>query len=841
MLRFTTNAAAAITAAQNIAAELGHNYVGSEHLLLGLLKREDSIAAKLLCENGADFEAVHTVVVSEAGKGDNGASESLAVTPKTKRIIDISANIAHAMNQGYVGTEHLLMAILKEDCVARNILIRLSVDVDALYSKASGIAGGPADNASAMSGSGAEPSFGAYSAGEKNMGSKQQRGGGKTPTLDKYGNDLTKSAKNGELDPVIGREKETERVIQILSRRTKNNPCLIGEPGVGKTAVVEGLARLVASGNVPETLKDKRVVALDLSGMIAGAKYRGEFEERIKSVMQEIKEAGDVILFIDEIHTIIGAGAAEGAIDAANILKPALARGEMQVIGATTIDEFRKHIEKDAALERRFGSVMVGEPTKEQAVLILKGLRDKYEAHHKIKITDEAIEAAVNMSVRYIADRFLPDKAIDLIDETASRKRIGEITEPEEIRTAEEKLKVVKEQKEEAVKSQAFEKAAEYLTEEKKLCAEIEKLKGEWKNGKGGMPEIGEDDIAETVTSMTGIPVSKLEGEETEKLLKLDEILKGRVIGQDEAVSVIARAIRRGRTGLKDPKRPQGSFIFCGPTGVGKTELSKALADALFGNENAIIRIDMSEYMEKHSVSKLIGSPPGYVGYDEAGQLTEKIRRTPYSVVLFDEIEKAHPDVFNILLQILEDGQLTDSHGRKVDFKNSVIIMTSNLGSSDIVERRALGFGGSDSEQAKKDDRERAKETVMTALKKAFRPELLNRIDEIVVFNKLSDTDIAAIARLMLREISARISALGMEIEFSNALCARLAKAGFDPIYGARPLRRAIQRRIEDSFSTQLLEGKFKAGDKILADVGEGEDDEVVYSIKGKKDNQSEQ
>ncbi len=833
MLRFTTNAAAAITAAQKTAGELGHNYVGSEHLLLGLLSRTDSIAAKLLTDAGADYDAVHGMVVSESGTGEAAGSEGLAVTPRTKRIIDLSAQIANSMNQGYVGTEHLLMALLKEDCVARDILGRLSVDVDNLYSKASASAMGfSAPYGSAADDDDDDDGY-AYGGAGSAAPASAKKGGGKTPTLDKYGTDLTKAAKEGSLDPVIGRDKETERVIQILSRRTKNNPCLIGEPGVGKTAVVEGLAQKIASGDVPETLKNKRVVALDLSGMIAGAKYRGEFEERIKSVMDEVKNAGDVILFIDEIHTLIGAGGAEGAIDAANILKPALARGEMQVIGATTIDEYRKHIEKDAALERRFGSVLVGEPTKEEAVLILKGLRDKYEAHHKVKITDEAIDAAVNLSVRYIADRYLPDKAIDLIDETASRKRIHEITEPDDIRNTEDKLKSVKGEKEEAVKSQNFEKAAELLTEEKNLSAKLEKMKSEWKDAKGGKganyPSIGENDIAETVTSMTGIPVSKLEGDESEKLLHLDEILRKRVIGQDEAVSVIARAIRRGRTGLKDPKRPQGSFIFCGPTGVGKTELSKALAEALFGDENAIIRIDMSEYMEKHSVSKLIGAPPGYVGYDEAGQLTEKVRRKPYSVVLFDEIEKAHPDVFNILLQILEDGMLTDSHGRKVDFKNTVIIMTSNLGSSDIADnRKPLGFeGAADGEKEAKDERERAKEAVMAALKRTFRPELLNRIDEIVVFNKLSDEDIAKIAKLMLSEITKRINAMGIEITFTDELCKQLAKAGFDPVYGARPLRRAIQREIEDSFSTELLEGKVKEGDSVVADFKDGG---VVYT-----------
>jgi ATP-dependent Clp protease ATP-binding subunit ClpC len=620
-----------------------------------------------------------------------------------------------------------------------------------------------------------------------------------------------------KIDPVIGREEETGRVLQILSRRTKNNPCLIGEPGVGKTAVVEGLAEKIAEGVVPETVADKRVVALDLSGMIAGAKYRGEFEERIKAVMNEIKKAGNVILFIDEIHTIIGAGSAEGAIDAANILKPALARGEIQVIGATTIDEYRKHIEKDAALERRFQSVMVGEPTAEQAVRILKGLRSKYEAHHKIKITDEAIDAAVNLSARYITDRFLPDKAIDLIDEAASKKRIGEITAPPDLRELEEKIKKTHADKEEAVRAQEFEKAAELRNIENTLSAELETRKNTWKYRTDGshMPSIGSEDIAEIVTQWTKIPVTKLEKEESEKLLNLDKILKERVIGQEEAVEVVARAIRRGRTGLKDPKRPQGSFIFCGPTGVGKTELSKALAAALFGSESAIIRVDMSEYMEKHSVSKLIGSPPGYVGYDEAGQLTEKVRRNPYSVVLFDEIEKAHPDVFNILLQILEDGRLTDSHGRVVDFKNTVVILTSNLGAGALAEPKTLGFAQSG--DSGKRAEQKAAENVMEALKKAFRPEFLNRIDEIVIFHKLSDENIRSIARLMLGEITSRIESMKMKITFTDEVVGFLAKEGFDPVYGARPLRRAMQRKIEDSLSIELLEGKLGAGDVIEA------------------------
>ncbi|MCR5353777.1 MAG: ATP-dependent Clp protease ATP-binding subunit, partial [Clostridiales bacterium] len=723
-------------------------------------------------------------------------------TPRAQRIIEMSKVQARYTGQTFIGTEHILMALLKEsDCVAVRLLKNEGVNITDLYNDAlSTIESGSVPFTSKKSDE---------SRSEKSNSYKD------TPTLNQYGTDLTQNAHDGKIDPVIGRDDEMQRVIQILSRRTKNNPCLIGEPGVGKTAVVEGLAQKIADGDVPEILSGKRVVMLDLSGMIAGAKYRGEFEERIKNVIDEVKKAKDVILFIDEIHTLIGAGSAEGAIDAANILKPALARGEIQLVGATTIDEYRKYIEKDAALERRFQSVTVSEPTKEEAILILKGLRNKYEAHHKIKITDEAIEAAVNLSSRYISDRFLPDKAIDLIDEAASKKRIAEMTVNPELHELEEKIKKTRADKEEAVRAQEFEKAAELRNLEKSLTEEHETKKNSWKDSKNGanMPSINEDDIAEIITQWTKIPIKKLEKEESEKILNLADILKKRVIGQDEAVEVVSRAIRRGRIGLKDPKRPQGSFIFCGPTGVGKTELSKALAEAIFGTENAIIRIDMSEYMEKHSVSKLIGSPPGYVGYEEAGQLTEKIRRHPYSVLLFDEIEKAHPDVFNILLQILEDGRLTDSHGRVVDFKNTVIIMTSNLGSGALSEPKHLGFG----EKTENDEQKKVHETVMNALKNTFRPEFLNRIDEIVVFRKLDTEDIKKIANLMLDEIKQRIEAMNIQISFDDNVTEYLAKQGYDPVYGARPLRRAMQRKIEDSLSTEILEGKIKAGDKITA------------------------
>ena len=802
--RFTENAQAALNAAAESASKLGHTYIGSEHILMGLLYKGTSIAANLLAAKGITYEKVVEAIGESIGTGEPLDGVLPESTPRAARIIEGSAELARMTGQSFIGTEHILMALLKEsDSVAVRLLKNEGVNAAELYNEAlASIEGG-------------ERPLGA-SGGSSAHGTKS-KGASATPTLDSYGTDLTALAREGKIDPVIGREEETGRVLQILSRRTKNNPCLIGEPGVGKTAVVEGLAEKIAEGVVPETVADKRVVALDLSGMIAGAKYRGEFEERIKSVMAEIKKAGNVILFIDEIHTIIGAGSAEGAIDAANILKPALARGEIQVIGATTIDEYRKHIEKDAALERRFQSVMVGEPTAEQAVEILKGLRSKYEAHHKIKITDEAIDAAVNLSARYITDRFLPDKAIDLIDEAASKKRIGEITAPPDLRELEEKIKKTHADKEEAVRAQEFEKAAELRNIENTLSAELETRKNTWKHRTDGsnMPSIGSEDIAEIVTQWTKIPVTKLEKEESEKLLNLDKILKERVIGQEEAVEVVARAIRRGRTGLKDPKRPQGSFIFCGPTGVGKTELSKALAAALFGSESAIIRVDMSEYMEKHSVSKLIGSPPGYVGYDEAGQLTEKVRRNPYSVVLFDEIEKAHPDVFNILLQILEDGRLTDSHGRVVDFKNTVVILTSNLGASSLAEPKTLGFAQSG--DSGKRAEQKAAESVMEALKKAFRPEFLNRIDEIVIFHKLSDENIRKIARLMLGEITSRIESMKMKITFTDEVVGFLAKEGFDPVYGARPLRRAMQRKIEDSLSIELLEGKLGAGDVIEA------------------------
>ena len=802
--RFTAKAQNVLNNALRIAAALGHTYIGSEHLLLSLAAEGEGVAAKLLAARGVTPDDIQRVLVETAGQGTMSHVTPTDMTPRTKRILEASAVESEKCGQNYIGTEHLLLALLSErDSVAVQILEELGISADDLKN----------DVIAFLNDSPA--------AGKREKGARENGEAKgvltKTPSLANYGRDLTEMARTGKLDPIIGRDTETERVIQILSRRQKNNPCLIGEPGVGKTAVVEGLAEKIVNGSVPETLKNKSIVTLDVAGMIAGAKYRGEFEERLKSIMEEVRKNPDIILFIDEIHTIVGAGAAEGAVDAANILKPALARGEMQVIGATTIAEYRAHIEKDAALERRFQSVMVGEPTPEESVAILKGLRDKYEAHHKLKISDEAIEAAVNLSKRYIADRFLPDKAIDLVDEAASKLRISAHTSPEGLKETEQRIATLKREKEEAISAQDFEKAAKLRDEEKNAEEAYQKAKTEWENEvKGQALTVTATDIADVVTQWTGIPVSRLMEEESERLLHLEELLGKRVIGQDAAVSAVAKAIRRGRMGLKDPKRPIGSFIFLGPTGVGKTELTKALAELLFGDPNAMIRLDMSEYMEKHSVSKLIGSPPGYVGYEEGGQLTEKIRRRPYSVVLFDEIEKAHPDVFNILLQVLEDGVLTDSQGRKVDFKNTILIMTSNVGASALTgpAKGTLGF----SEKPEEENTEKvAHDRVMEALKATFRPEFLNRIDDIIIFNRLTEEDIKKIAHLMLSEVGARIHDLGIEITFDDSVAALMAKEGFDAVYGARPLRRAIVRLVEDPFSGEMLEGKIKAGDKVNA------------------------
>nr|WP_317412722.1 ATP-dependent Clp protease ATP-binding subunit [uncultured Solibaculum sp.] len=803
---FTEKANEAMNLAVEAAQELGHTYIGSEHILLGLLREGSGVAASVLQEHHITADQVEERLEAVIGRGQPTSLSPNDFTPRCKRILEMAVVGARSMGHSYVGTEHLLIAIIQEgESYAVRFLSELGADPGAiLKSTAKAIGAETADTAPSRP-------------GQHPQGKKDS----KTPTLDQFGRDLTQIAKDGRLDPIIGRQKEIERVIQILSRRTKNNPVLIGEPGVGKTAIAEGLAQKIVAGEVPELLKDKRVVTLDLTGMVAGTKYRGDFEERIKNAIDEVVKAGDVILFIDELHTIIGAGAAEGAVDAANILKPSLARGELQVIGATTLEEYRKHIEKDAALERRFQPVNVPEPSQEEAVLILKGLRDKYEAHHKVKITDEAIQAAVNLSVRYISDRFLPDKAIDLIDEAASRVRLRAFTAPPDLKKMEDELKRLGEEKQSAVNAQDFERAARLRDEEKELSDQLREQKNQWNEQNAHTNgEVGAQEIAEIVSSWTGVPVVQLTEEEGQRLLKMEDILHERIVGQDEAVSSVARAIRRGRVGLKDPKRPIGSFIFLGPTGVGKTELCKALAEAMFGDENAMIRLDMSEYMEKHTVSRLVGSPPGYVGYDEGGQLTEKIRRKPYSVVLFDEIEKAHPDVFNMLLQILDDGVLTDAQGRKVDFKNTVIIMTSNVGARSITDNKRLGFGSSDVDLKKEDAR--IQSDVMAELKRVFRPEFLNRVDDIIVFHQLTKEDIQNITRRMLDTLVKRVAGMDIPMTYTDAAVEAIADAGFDPVYGARPLRRAIQSKIEDSLSEQMLEGKVKAGHPVVCDYRDG-------------------
>ena len=796
---FTQKANTALNAAIEYAENLGHTYIGSEHLLLGLLSSEGSVAYTALTARNITADNVETAVRNSVGIGTPTVLSPNDFTPRSKNIIETAVTIARSLGHGYVGTEHLLIAILRDSsCYAMDILDAMNVSAADIAEEITKSVNVSQNDASPKS-------------------KEQSKGKTETPTLDQFGRDLTAIARQGKIDPVIGRQKEIERVIQILCRRTKNNPCLIGEPGVGKTAIAEGLALKIASGEVPEILKDKRIVALDLTGMVAGTKYRGDFEERIKSAIDEVSKAGNIILFIDEVHTLIGAGAAEGAVDAANILKPALARGEMQVIGATTIEEYRKNIEKDSALERRFQSVLVGEPSREEAVEILKGIRDKYEAHHKVKITDEAIEAAVKMSSRYIGDRFLPDKAIDLIDEAASKVRLRAYTPPEDIRELEEKIKRINEEKASAVNSQNFEQAAALRDEEKEVKAHLENAKEGWKKQNSETNGVvTPDEIAAIVSEWTHIPVVQLTEEESQRLLHMEEELHRRIVGQDQAVSAVAKAIRRGRVGLKDPNRPTGSFIFLGPTGVGKTELCKTLAATLFGDESAMIRLDMSEFMEKHTVSKLVGSPPGYVGYDEGGQLTEKVRRKPYSVVLFDEIEKAHPDVFNMLLQILDDGVLTDSQGRKVDFKNCIIIMTSNVGAKLITNagNAALGFKGEEGNGTM--SQSDIKDAVMGELKKCFRPEFLNRVDDIIVFEQLNKDDIKEIARRMLKTLKNRVHDMGIELSFDDSAIEKIADEGFDPVYGARPLRRAIQSEIEDKLSEEMLDGRITSGNKYV-------------------------
>ncbi len=803
---FTQKANRALNLAVEAAQNMGHRYVGTEHVLYGLAAEGSGVAAAALEQCGISAQTVQSKIAATSGTGAQTRLSADAFTPRTKRVLQTAAYISAKMGQSYVGTEHLLLALISDgDSYAVSFLRELGAS--------------PTMLAEAVQGNMSQGGDG-YSDG-MNEGFANSQDGKEGSALDKFGRDLTKAAKNGEIDPVIGREKEIERVIQILSRRTKNNPVLIGEPGVGKTAVAEGLALEIANGTVPEILRDKRVVALDLTGMVAGAKYRGDFEERIKAAIDEVKNSKNIILFIDELHTIIGAGSAEGSADAANILKPSLARGDFQVIGATTLNEYRKYIEKDAALERRFQPVKVGEPTTEQAIEILKGLRDRYEAHHKVKITDEAIEAAVNLSSRYIADRYLPDKAIDLIDEGASKIRLKTLTSPDNVKELEAQIEDYEKEKASAIDEQDFERAAKLRDEQNALKEKLEEAKKNWQQSqKENCGSVDAEVIAKIVSDWTGIPVVQLTKEESERLLNMEQVLHERVIGQDEAVSSIARAIRRGRVGLKDPKRPVGSFIFLGPTGVGKTELCKALAQAMFGDENAMLRLDMSEYMEKHTVSKLIGSPPGYVGFDEGGQLTEKVRRKPYSVVLFDEIEKAHPDVFNMLLQILEDGRLTDSQGRTVDFKNTVIIMTSNVGARLITDKqKSLGFKDGDESTDAKD----VKSLVLGELKNVFRPEFLNRVDDIIVFNKLNKDEIKQIASKMLDTLAKRLENIEIKISFTDEAVSAISDKGFDDTYGARPLRRAIQSEIEDKLSEEILEGKIEKGTAVVCDYKDGE------------------
>ena len=813
---FTKGAQRVLVIAQEEARRMGHNYVGTEHILLGTVKEESSVSS-LLEKLDVTYERVCDEIEELVGMGDFKFSEAFGYTPRTKRVLEMSREEAAKLQQNYVGVEHILLALLLErEGVANRILRDIGVDTQQLYQRMM------AATTEALKRRGQQPGD-ASQEGSSSGSANPSAGQESAPTLMQYVRDLTAAARAGELDPVIGRSEEIERIIQILSRRTKNNPVLIGEPGVGKSAVAEGLAQKIAEGNVPELLRGKRIVSLDLAGMLAGAKYRGEFEERMKNVMDELKRDRRIILFIDELHTLIGAGAAEGAIDAANILKPALARGEIQCIGATTIDEYRKHIEKDAALERRFQPVQVGEPSKEEAVAILKGLRDRYEAHHKVRITDEAIEAAVQLSDRYITDRYLPDKAIDLIDEAASRVRIRSYTTPPDMKELEAKIQQLNKEKEEAIAHQNFERAAQIRDEERAIRADMEAQRKAWEDRRStAQRQVGAEEVAQIVASWTHIPVTQLTQDESDRLLHLEETLHQRVVGQDEAVSAVSRAIRRARAGLKDVHRPIGSFLFLGPTGVGKTELCKALAEAMFGDESALVRIDMSEYMEKFSVSRMIGSPPGYVGHDEGGQLTEAVRRKPYSVVLFDEIEKAHPDVFNILLQVLEDGRLTDSTGRTVDFRNTICVMTSNVGAADVEKNsRALGFSSTGKGEMSARSYERMKESMLEELKRTFRPEFLNRVDELIVFHPLDEENILRIAGLMVGSVAQRLKERGIALSWDDNVLQYLAKEGFDPTYGARPLRRAIQRMVEDDLSEEILSGRIKLGDTVRMGLAE--------------------
>ena len=816
--KFSPRAEEALRLSQEAAGELGHGYVGTEHLLLGLIREEEGVAHTVLTEAGLTDDMIVEIIKRSVGAGLPGGNPAQGLTPRAKRVVELAMEDSMRGGYNYVGTEHLLAGILREgNNMAVRILRTAGVDARQLYT-------------ALMRKLNETPRSQAAGSGRSGAASAKEDNSGRNKTLKEFTRDLTADARAGRLDPVIGRDEEIQRVIQILSRRTKNNPCLIGEPGVGKTAIAEGLAQKIAMGDVPDNLLDKRLLSLDLSGMVAGTKYRGEFEERIKKLMEEVKKSGNVILFIDELHTIVGAGSAEGAVDAANIIKPALGRGEIQVIGATTLNEYRKYIEKDAALERRFQPVQVGEPSQEASLEILKGLREKYEKHHNLQITDEALEAAVQLSARYINDRFLPDKAIDLMDEAASRVRMETEEISPELKSLEEKIAALAKDKEAAIAKQDYETAAKLRDIEKDYQEQVEMEREKRRKNNTEHRPVNADDIAAVVAGWTGIPVTRLTEDEGTRLLHMEDTLHERVVGQDEAVRAVARAIRRGRVGLKDPKRPIGSFLFLGPTGVGKTELCKSLAEAMFGDENAMIRIDMSEYMERHTVSRLIGSPPGYVGHEEGGQLTEKVRRKPYSVVLFDEIEKAHEDVWNILLQILDDGRITDSQGRTVDFKNTVIVMTSNIGARSLTAMGGkLGFSAEERESDPDAEKkfQAAKEQVMAELRQTFRPELLNRIDDIIVFRPLSEEDIREVARRMLKTVSARMAAMGIHLDASDEAVAELAKEGFDPKYGARPLRRAIQSQVEDAVAEKMLDGTLKEGDTAKLTV---EDDKLCVT-----------